>query len=109
MNQENIPVQSGNAHIIVKKNRRTLRRRIQRMMYLSSFINIIIFSIITLCFIAFIIKPITNIASNFITSTIALEMNDAEFLHKLKIERLEDYKDDSAEALAWKTKIEEMT
>lgn len=91
-----------------KRNRRTLKRRIRRLFYLSNLINLILFGCIMLTLAGFIFKPVTEAVSNYISSTIADEINSFPFLEEMNISRLEDFDPNSSESYGWKTSMDRM-
>lgn len=91
-----------------KKNRRTLKRRVRRLFYLSNLINLILFGCITIALIGFIFKPITEAVSNYISSTIADEINSKPFLEEMNIAQLEDFDPTSSESQGWKASMDRM-
>ncbi len=91
-----------------KKNRRTLKRRIRRLFYLSNFINLVLFACIMLALVGFIFKPVTEAVSNYISSTIADEINSPPFLLEMNLSRLEDFDPASPESQGWKASMDRM-
>jgi len=95
---------AGKTHV-----RRTLRRRIRRMIYLSNFINLLIFGCVMLAIVIMIFKPVTEVASHYIAASIASDINSPGFLHDQKLERLEQFSADTPEAQAWLKQMNEST
>ncbi|WP_281886308.1 ATP-binding protein [Paenibacillus sp. YYML68] len=92
------------------RNPRTLRNRIHRLMYVSSMINIIVFGLFTLVIISQMFRPMSETASRLVGSTIARDMNSAEFLQQFGIERLEQFDPNTEKARQWiRTHLEETT
>ncbi|WP_438448351.1 ATP-binding protein [Gorillibacterium sp. sgz5001074] len=84
-----------------KRNRRTLRNRIRRTIYSSSFINIMIFTLIILFFFALIFRPAAGFGSGFIGHTIAEQMSSRAFVLEQGIEDLKDFNPDSQAGQMW--------
>ncbi|WP_276352091.1 ATP-binding protein [Cohnella caldifontis] len=89
-------------------NRRTLKRRVRRLFYLSNMINTFLFACITLALVGVIFKPVMEAVSTYISSSIAEDINSPQFLEQMNIRRLEEFKPASPEALAWKAKMDRM-
>ncbi|WP_241158552.1 ATP-binding protein [Cohnella candidum] len=89
-----------------KKNRRTLKRRVRRLFYLSNMINTFLFACITLALVGVIFKPITEAVSTYISSSIAEEINSPSFLKEMKLQRLEDFDPSTPESQAWKERMD---
>jgi len=97
------------AHGSQPRNRRTLKRRVRRLIYLSSLINLVIFGMLMLTLVVLIFKPIAAVATNYISSTIAEEINSRPFLEEINIERLEDFDPATPEAQGWIRSLGHMT
>lgn len=72
-----------------KKNRRTLRSRIGRVIFLSSFINTLIFAVILFAIAIVLCKSISMLATNYISSSIAKDLSSESFLRRNGIQNLE--------------------
>ncbi len=92
----------------VKINRRTLKKRIRRTIFFSSFINIVIFAIIVLIVTSVIFKPIAHLSSGFIGSTIANDMNSKAFLLNQEIDSLTSFNPNSTQGAIWKDTMARM-
>jgi len=93
----------------VKKNRRTLKKRIYRSFLLSSMINVFFFGIIIVLILAFAFKPVLLLSTNFISGNIATEMSKPTFLQEQGITDLHEFNPNSEQADAWKEHIMEMS
>ncbi len=100
---------TGGATAGSHRNRRTLKRRVRRLIYLSSSINLVIFGILMLLLVGLIFKPIADVATNYISSSTAEEINSRPFLEEMNIERLEDFEAASQEAQGWIHSLERKT
>ncbi|MFD2446628.1 ATP-binding protein [Bacillus sp. CGMCC 1.16607] len=65
-----------NAPVKKKRNRRTLKRRIRRLIYLSSLLNILFFGCLLFLFPGLFMKPLSAIASHLVGYTIANEISN---------------------------------
>lgn len=91
-----------------KTNRRTLRKRVRRTIYLTSLINILLFSVIILAFLSLLMKPIAGFASGLIAQTVADEMNSGPFLQQNGISELKSFDPTTEKGLEWTRKIDHM-
>ncbi len=93
----------------VRKNRRTLKKRIYRSFMLSSIINVSFFGIIIVLILAFAFKPVLILSTNFISGSIASDMNKSYFLQEQAIANLHEFDPNAEQATAWKQHIEEIS
>lgn len=91
-----------------KTNRRTLRKRVRRTIYLTSLINILLFSIIILGFLSLLMKPVAGFASGLISHTIADEMNAGPFLQQNGIPELKSFDPSTDKGQEWTRKMDHM-
>ncbi len=93
----------------VKKNRRTLKKRIYRSFMLSSIINVSFFGIIIVLILAFAFKPILILSTNFISGSIASDMNKPYFLQEQVITDLHEFDPNAKQATSWRLHLEEIS
>jgi two-component system chemotaxis sensor kinase CheA len=93
----------------IKKNRRTLRKRIYRSFMLSSVFNVLFFGLIIVLILAFAFKPVIILSTNFISGAIASDMNKAAFLQDQDISDLRAFDPTSNKASAWRKHLEELS
>ena len=88
-----------------KKNRRTLRRRISRMMYMSSTLNLILFCLAFLLVAVSVLHPLSKGVTGYISSSIARDMNSPRFLNDMGIESIHQFDEKSPKAEGWKRHV----
>jgi two-component system chemotaxis sensor kinase CheA len=86
---------------LAKINRRTLKKRINRSVYMASVISILLFSITLLIVMSSLLKPISVFTSNLISDSVAREMNSETFLREHKLGTLEQFDPRSPLAAEW--------
>jgi two-component system, chemotaxis family, sensor kinase CheA len=92
-----------------KNNRRTLRKRVRRLMYFSTLINILVFGVILLVIVTQMFRPLSETAAKFIGSSIARDMNSPAFLNQFGIAGLEQFDPAADSAKQWmKTHLEDV-
>jgi len=92
-----------------KKNRRTLRKRVRRLIYLSSFVNTILFSIIFFVMFNLMLYPIATAFNKTVSSSVAREMNSTQFLAQQGIQSIEEFDPTTEPAQGFFKGIEQST
>jgi two-component system, chemotaxis family, sensor kinase CheA len=92
-----------------KLNKRTLKKRISRTVYMASFLSIFLFSMAILIGLIIFLKPVSGFVSNFISNTITREMNSESFLHEQQITSLEQFNPQSGQAKEWLQSMDHIT
>ncbi|MFC0214657.1 ATP-binding protein [Paenibacillus chartarius] len=99
---------SAQSNIHKRPNRRTLRSRVRRTIYLTSFINILLFTVLILGALSFSLKPVSGFASSLISRTIADELNSSMFLAQHGIADLRQFDPQGEKGTEWVNKLDHM-
>ena len=88
-----------------EKNRRTLRKRISRLIYTSSALNFSVFSLAFLIVAIMVLHPLTQGVTSYFSTSIARDMNSKRFLNDLGIQSVEQFDGSTPQAKEWKRNI----
>lgn len=97
------------ADVRASLNKRTLKKRINRTVYMTSFASILLFSIAVLICATILLKPISLFASNLISNTVAREMNAEAFLRQYSIGSLTEFNSTDEKSQDWVRSMESIT
>lgn len=95
--------------MIQKVNKRTLKKRISRTVYVASFLSVFLFSMAILICLSIFLKPVSGFVSNLISKTITSEMNSTSFLLEQQITSLDQFNPETELAKAWIKRMEHVT
>lgn len=89
------------------KNRRTLKNRIRRIIFVSFLLSVAFFSVVFLLFMRENYRLYSISSSEYISSYVSMDMNSYEFLKKMGISKLEDFNQNTTGYSDWKRNLDQ--